>query len=735
MMFDVDWSGHLLNVLGSFRSGDDGDEQLIADEMERLGYEAVPALITILSGNHPRLRVAAAWALGTLGHDASEAVPALLKAMRDPDPKVRAEATEALKKCSWYDDQIAPLVEAVGDCDANVRVSAAFGLAALAVPTATNALLQALRDPESAVRETAAGALAGSATYEAGDREIVLALGRALADDSAGVRVSAAWALGKYGHGAHAASSALARAMEDSDLATRVEAANAWVQIGLDAERGVSVLVKCIESSDPDVRSRAVEVMEDLKEAVIPAIPTYLRFLRGPDDNLRAVGAYLTGRAGPSARAAKSALAPALKHPEPGIRLWAAEAWVRVGLDARRAIPVLLEGLDNADDEVRVHAAWTLERLAANVLRASPRKSLLSEALQDSHPQVRLSIATVCSTIGHEVPKSVEVLVGALAEADEGIRSDAARALGNLGPLARSAVPALVRVLRDPIDRVRYNAASALERIEPDPAHVASLVELLDEPAGIRARAVRVLKRMGLGARAAAPKLVEGLRSALTLARRESAYALRDISDPEAETALVQALKDPDGEVRRAASEAIGRIGLIANATLSSVVRVLTKVRDSDPSEVVRISASLQLSALQPQTALDPPAILARAGSTPDSVAGLSSLALDHKDLFDKGRSLHIFYLIGVICRDEGIDTFATAHVKEQLFCRFKVERSLSSIGNDLDYVEKVFRKHFADADMDLFDRGQGQRCTVLPPAWKAFQIVARMFGEVRLKD
>lgn len=120
--------------------------------------DSVPALIEALTDAEPRVRRAAARALGRMGPAASSAIPALIDALQDADPPVRGAAASST---------IPTLTDALQDADPGVRRAAADTLARIALTVqdarathlisslkaARNALL-ALAEP--AVRDQAA---------------------------------------------------------------------------------------------------------------------------------------------------------------------------------------------------------------------------------------------------------------------------------------------------------------------------------------------------------------------------------------------------------------------------------------------------------------------------------------------------------------------------------------------------------------------------------------------------
>jgi len=124
--------------------------------------------------------------------DAAKALPPLLSALSDKDPRIRAAAAEALGEVG-DPSAIEPLGKALtGDDDSDVREAAAEALGELGLPNAVPILRAGLKDPDSDVREAVVDALGDIVGPEA---ERVLR--QALADSDEGVRDAAVAALAK----------------------------------------------------------------------------------------------------------------------------------------------------------------------------------------------------------------------------------------------------------------------------------------------------------------------------------------------------------------------------------------------------------------------------------------------------------------------------------------------------------------------------------------------------------
>ena len=122
--------------------------------------------------------------------DDASASPALMKALNDSESPVRQQSAWALGAID-EPSAVEALIRALKDTDQGVRQQAAWALGAIDDPRAVNPLMQSLKDSEPKVREQAAWALGAI-----GDHRAVDALLPALKDTEARVRRQAAWAIG-----------------------------------------------------------------------------------------------------------------------------------------------------------------------------------------------------------------------------------------------------------------------------------------------------------------------------------------------------------------------------------------------------------------------------------------------------------------------------------------------------------------------------------------------------------
>jgi HEAT repeat protein len=210
--------------------------------------------------------------------------------------------------------------------------------------------------------------------------------------------------------------------------------------------------------------------------------------------------------------------------------------------------------LSSAEPLRRWQAGAVLRR---NPLLTAETVAALIDALGDDEEIVAWHAAEALAA--QEPGRVFGPLEAALNDPDPRKRTGAAQALGKLGGDAASA--SLRKRLDDPEPRVRATVADALGRMN-DPALADVLLPLLDDPDSEVVRAsAHALGQIGNTAAACPIAAVLVQPGQEVLVRRALAAALAHIPHPDAQEPLLQALHDPDPQVRAYAATALGQVG------------------------------------------------------------------------------------------------------------------------------------------------------------------------------
>lgn len=290
------------------------------------------------------------------------------------------------------------------------------------------ALLAALADPAPVKRRDACRALGKRSQFDAPAIDALMA--HVIGDESAIVRASAAWALGRAGdRGKHTLSLLRERLHAEQDRLV------------------VRAIYWAIVQFDPTARWRLPTPNPSFLPpidvwAMAPMI-TLTNVAWGSDERLRWPAIHRLARLG----------APAL--------------------DALRGL------LLHDDPAVRAHVAWSIGRLPH---RADPGPSWCgtTEDLRDFVPPSSEALEAAALD-----------LIRLLRDPEDRVREAAADGLGDLGEHARVAVPALVDVLHDPSVKVRRAASRAIGMIARVESALDALAERIehDPDEGVRAHA------------------------------------------------------------------------------------------------------------------------------------------------------------------------------------------------------------------------------------------------------
>lgn len=186
----------------------------------------------------------------------------------------------------------------------------------------------------------------------------------------------------------------------------------------------------------------------------------------------------------------------------------AAEALIYMGDDA---IPSILEALSTGDWRTRMKSADIFGRLAYKGEPVNEAVKPLTNMLNDTFHEVRISGIRALQEYSGEEDGLVEALLEASNDGYERVQVLAVHALGEMGPKP-GVVDTLIEHLSDSKFRVRQTALRALGKMGHDPEAVSVLIEVLGSDADIVERAIAA---ESLGEIGSEPRIIEALTNAI----------------------------------------------------------------------------------------------------------------------------------------------------------------------------------------------------------------------------
>lgn len=220
-------------------------------------------------------------------------------------------------------------------------------------------------------------------------------------------------------------------------------------------------------------------------------------------------------------------------------------AWILGRHGSSADVPRLIQALQGRESALRAAAAQGLGHL-----RDASATDALGRAVGDPLPYVRLATVWALGEIGD--PRSVESLIRALGDGDLHVRALSVCALGHLGD-PRAVQHVAARGVQDPSRCVRLAGVEALELLGSAPP-----AALLEDPEwAIRLRVVETFGRVRLAEETPVLGLIKCLeQDPHPLIRARAAWALGEIGDSRAVTALQRAAGSREWPQRAAAARA-----------------------------------------------------------------------------------------------------------------------------------------------------------------------------------
>ncbi|WP_165223669.1 HEAT repeat domain-containing protein [Aquisphaera insulae] len=376
-----------------------------------------------LKSADPAIRAETATVLGGLGWHASRVLPGLISLLKDPDPKVRAAAATSLEKLGAVGkDSVASMVEAFAlEADPAARVALLNAVASISPdsPTGITIILAALSDASPDVRRASVALKSFPATDA-----IAAALVHALDDGETEIRQGAARALTTLLYRNATVIPALMKAIKDKDRREAIFAAlddhfentSPSADLGGPArnpagsralvQAAVPPILEALDSKEEGDSRRAILILgrlfglargndADARAVLAGAIPRFLAAAESTDQETRQAVLDELGRIAVDRPAVIAMILKELGRSasDSGERTGLFRALSQQARSARTdpavhaalvpAVPLLIRALDSPTQEVCEAAIAVLQSLGKD---AAPAESKLRE-MSYQHPQ------------------------------------------------------------------------------------------------------------------------------------------------------------------------------------------------------------------------------------------------------------------------------------------------------------------------------------------------------------
>ena len=411
-------------------------------------------------------------------------------------------------------------------------------------------LLTQLREsPDEAQR---AGAVWGIMTNAFWGEEVVLALRRALKDESELVRKSAVVALGRLEEQSAPAVPDLIEMIESGTPEMQLVIIRTLSRIGGEAASAVPVLKNLAQEASVAALSARFALFRITGESQrhVRVLANVVR--RSSSVDLRAGAAQILGEFGAAAEEAVPALVEALKHDEFLTRLLAARSLGQIARRPNAAIPALEEAI-HMEEEGATNSGTTAD--------------------------VRLLAIASLGKFKDQRGKVEPILFDIAERGQARLRASAIRVLGEIGTREER----FNTLLQDALEGVLVTEAAldALAQMERPLPDLSEAVAQVVRTAWLRESALDVLDRIGGPSEKIVPFLIEALTDRDPGIRGQAARALgkRKYRTEEVVAALSEALSDEHYWVVDAAVESLGELGRAAKSALPKLKRIAEGVR------------------------------------------------------------------------------------------------------------------------------------------------------------
>lgn len=241
----------------------------------------------------------------------------------------------------------------------------------------------------------------------------------------------------------------------------------------------------------------------------------------------------------------------------------------RLQADHKATLDSLIQRVSNEEKTVCLHAVDSLGSLGPH---AGPAVPALLKALAHEDEEICWRVARSLGAIGKDAQAAVPALENALTNQNATLRAYAIHALVQIGKPSQAAIARIEDATNDDHALVRRAAFRALRVIE-SPSRTQIMLSALgsEDPASVVA-AVSVLSKLGA---AAVPGLVKALGNKES---RHPAIAVLSELGPDAADAvpaMTLLLRHANPSVRIHTLNAIGKLGIVAQAAMPEVANLL----------------------------------------------------------------------------------------------------------------------------------------------------------------
>ncbi len=524
---------------------------------QQLGYMRVSDRLVVialgyaLKDKNPNVRVAAAYALQSLGAGATLAKPYLQKALLEGDKNLQRACFSALMnlKANPADTLIQTLE--TGTDEQRYRIAHLivemryYSQLRNVFPKAAPILVDALKSKDKTIRYQSATALLQirQSLKEAGS--ILVALAQ---DKKFSQRASAIQALGQVGTRVEGVWPVWLNAVKEDDTRIKQAAIYGMRTYRFDKDKALSTIATLLDDEKAGIRQAAVQSLNSFGSK---AIPYYQQAIEDDDEMVRVRAAQILVQYPNERKKVLPHLEKLLESENSSIRQQAFYAIQRTGKDASGIVKNLLQHKDATLRSQAVWVLWNWDRNSDEPLKA------IAPLMDDSDSNVRQSVRNVMSNARQ---KGVPYMLEALKASRSDTRLWATQMLAYYGSRSGEKVPqAIAKALAsEKAKNVRTMGFWSLQQLQAS-SELSLPVLKAEKDATTRANMISHLYNRGKFSAPFVPYLIQALKDDSSVVRNRAATALGTLGTyaTEALSALEQVKQDSDAGVRQAASQAI----------------------------------------------------------------------------------------------------------------------------------------------------------------------------------